>query len=161
MRLDGQSLGHASSRKLSQLLALVSHEFFHTWNVRRLRPRTLMQYDYEREQYISELWIAEGITSYFDDLALVRCGLCTREEYLQRLSKNIATVRMRRAVRCRASSNHRGIRGSSTTGPTRTVRTHASATTSKACDRLAVGCRDSTSHGADSQLGRSYATAVA
>ncbi len=73
-------------------LALVSHEFFHTWNVRRLRPRELMQYDYEREQYLSELWIAEGITSYFDDLALVRCGLCTREEYLQRLSKNIATV---------------------------------------------------------------------
>lgn len=73
-------------------LALVSHEFFHTWNVRRLRPRELMQYDYEREQYLSELWIAEGVTSYYDDLALVRCGLCTREEYLQRLSKNIANV---------------------------------------------------------------------
>lgn len=73
-------------------LALVSHEFFHTWNVRRLRPRELMRYDYEREQYLSELWIAEGITSYFDDLALVRCGLCTRDEYLQRLSKNIASV---------------------------------------------------------------------
>lgn len=73
-------------------LALVSHEFFHTWNIRRLRPRELMRYDYEREQYLSELWIAEGITSYFDDLALVRCGLCTREEYLQRLSKNIANV---------------------------------------------------------------------
>ena len=73
-------------------LALVSHEFFHTWNVRRLRPRELKRYDYEREQYLSELWIAEGITSYFDDLALVRCGLCSREEYLQRLSKNIATV---------------------------------------------------------------------
>lgn len=73
-------------------LALVSHEFFHTWNVRRLRPRELVRYDYEREQYLTELWIAEGITSYFDDLALVRCGLCTREEYLQRLSKNIVTV---------------------------------------------------------------------
>ncbi len=73
-------------------LALVSHEFFHTWNVRRLRPRELMRYDYEKEQYVSELWIAEGITSYFDDLALARCGVCTREEYLQRLSKNIATV---------------------------------------------------------------------
>ncbi|MCC6507678.1 MAG: M61 family metallopeptidase [Pirellulaceae bacterium] len=73
-------------------LALVSHEFFHTWNVRRLRPRELMRYDYEREQYLSELWIAEGVTSYFDDLALVRCGLCTRDEYLQRLSKNISTV---------------------------------------------------------------------
>lgn len=73
-------------------LALVSHEFFHTWNVRRLRPLGLMRYDYEREQYLGELWIAEGITSYFDDLALVRCGLCTCEEYLHRLSKSIATV---------------------------------------------------------------------
>jgi predicted metalloprotease with PDZ domain len=73
-------------------LALVSHEFFHTWNVRRLRPRELVRYDYEREQYLRELWIAEGITSYFDDLALVRAGLCSREEYLQRLSKNIASV---------------------------------------------------------------------
>lgn len=73
-------------------LALVSHEFFHVWNVRRLRPAALQSYDYEHEQYLRELWISEGITSYFDDLALVRTGLCTPEEYLQRLSKNILTV---------------------------------------------------------------------
>ena len=73
-------------------LALVSHEFFHTWNVRRLRPAALMQYDYEAEQFVEELWIAEGVTSYFDDLALVRSGLCTREEYLGRLSKTVQTV---------------------------------------------------------------------
>ena len=73
-------------------LALVSHEFFHTWNVRRLRPKALMTYDYQQEQYLRELWIAEGITSYFDDLFLVWTGLCTREEYLCRLSKNIQAV---------------------------------------------------------------------
>ncbi len=73
-------------------LALVSHEFFHTWNVRRLRPKTLMEYDYTQEQYVRELWIAEGITSYFDDLMLVWADLCTRDEYLVRLSKNIQTV---------------------------------------------------------------------
>ena len=73
-------------------LALVSHEFFHTWNVRRLRPKALMTYDYQQEQYLRELWIAEGITSYFDDLFLVWTGLCTREEYLCRLSKNIQSV---------------------------------------------------------------------
>ncbi len=73
-------------------LALVSHEFFHTWNVRRLRPKALMNYDYQQEQYLRELWIAEGITSYFDDLFLVWSGLCTREEYLCRLSKNIQAV---------------------------------------------------------------------
>lgn len=73
-------------------LALVSHEFFHTWNVRRLRPKTLMSYDYQQEQFFPELWIAEGITSYFDDLALVWSDLCTRDEYLGRLSKNIQAV---------------------------------------------------------------------
>lgn len=73
-------------------LALVSHEFFHTWNVRRLRPKALMNYDYTQEQYLRELWIAEGITSYFDDLFLVWTGLCTRDEYLCRLSKNIQSV---------------------------------------------------------------------
>lgn len=73
-------------------LALVSHEFFHTWNVRRLRPKALMSYDYEQEQYLRELWIAEGITSYFDDLFLAWTGLCSRDEYLARLSKNIQSV---------------------------------------------------------------------
>lgn len=73
-------------------LALVSHEFFHTWNVRRLRPKALMRYDYEQEQYTEELWIAEGITSYFDDLCLVRTGLCSRDEYLSRLTANVQAV---------------------------------------------------------------------
>ena len=74
-------------------LALVSHEFFHTWNVRRLRPRELVEYDYTREVYFPTLWIAEGITSYYQDLALVRAGVCTPKEYFQRLSKIIESVR--------------------------------------------------------------------
>ncbi len=73
-------------------LGLVSHEFFHTWNVRRLRPRSLVQYDYSAEQYIPELWIAEGVTSYFDDLFVLRAGLTTYEEYLGLLNKTIQQV---------------------------------------------------------------------
>lgn len=73
-------------------LSLVSHEFFHTWNVRRLRPRALQSYDYNAEQYTRELWVAEGITSYYDNLFVVRAGLCTPSEYLERLSKDIQTV---------------------------------------------------------------------
>ncbi|MFM8570623.1 MAG: M61 family metallopeptidase, partial [Pirellula sp.] len=73
-------------------LGLVSHEFFHTWNVRRLRPKALMRYDYNQEQYIQELWIAEGITSYYDDLFVIRAGLSTPKEYLERVSKGIQTV---------------------------------------------------------------------
>ena len=73
-------------------LGLVSHEFFHTWNVRRLRPKVLQHYDYNSEQYIQELWIAEGITSYYDELFVARSGLSKPKEYLERLSKNIAAV---------------------------------------------------------------------
>ena len=73
-------------------LGLVSHEFFHTWNVRRLRPKVLMQYDYNNEQYTQELWVAEGITSYYDDLIVARAGLFKPKEYLDRVSKSIASV---------------------------------------------------------------------
>lgn len=73
-------------------LTLVSHEFFHTWNVRRLRPRGLRKYDYERENYTDSLWIAEGITSYYEMLAMVRCGLFNRKEYLDGLSSDIDGV---------------------------------------------------------------------
>lgn len=73
-------------------LSLASHEFFHTWNVRRLRPKSLVKYDYENEVYTDGLWIAEGITSYYEDLALVRAGLISKSEYLARLSSNVETV---------------------------------------------------------------------
>jgi predicted metalloprotease with PDZ domain len=73
-------------------LGLVCHEFFHTWNVRRLRPKALIEYDYDNEQYVKELWIAEGITSYYDDLLVYRSGLCNEAEYLSRLSKTIQSV---------------------------------------------------------------------
>lgn len=73
-------------------LSLASHEFFHTWNVRRLRPKSLVQYDYENEVYTESLWIAEGITSYYQDLVLVRAGLLTQSEYLSKLSANIESV---------------------------------------------------------------------
>jgi predicted metalloprotease with PDZ domain len=63
-------------------LRLVSHEYFHTWNVKRLRPVELGPFDYEREAVSRSLWIAEGLTSYYGDLLLRRAGLCTDDEYL-------------------------------------------------------------------------------
>ncbi len=68
---------------------MVSHEFFHVWNVRRLRPKALAHYDYENEVYFDELWVSEGITSYYDELALVRAGINSPREYLAALSKQI------------------------------------------------------------------------
>lgn len=73
-------------------LGLVSHEFFHTWNIKRLRPRPLGPFDYEHEVYTPSLWVAEGLTSYYDDLLLVRAGLITEEEYLELLGKQIGKL---------------------------------------------------------------------
>jgi predicted metalloprotease with PDZ domain len=73
-------------------LGLVSHEFFHTWNVKRLRPKALGPFNYEKEVYTPSLWIAEGITSYYDDLLLARGGLIDQKEYLSQLSKQFTTL---------------------------------------------------------------------
>jgi len=64
-------------------LGLVSHEFFHTWNVKRLRPVELGPFDYESEVLTKSLWLAEGVTSYYDNLLVRRAGLCTVAEYLE------------------------------------------------------------------------------
>jgi predicted metalloprotease with PDZ domain len=73
-------------------LGLVSHEFFHAWNVKRLRPRALGPFDYDHENYTPSLWIAEGFTDYYGDLNLVRAGLSTSEEYLRDLSRAIHSL---------------------------------------------------------------------
>ena len=69
---------------------LVSHEYFHLWNVKRLRPVELGPFDYERENYTRSLWLAEGVTSYYGGLTLGRAGLATREQVLQAISGAIA-----------------------------------------------------------------------
>ncbi len=73
-------------------LGLISHELFHAWNVKALRPRALTRFDYEREVYTRLLWVAEGITSYYDDLLLRRAGLMSEDEYLQALSRQIKSL---------------------------------------------------------------------
>ena len=80
------------AKKYQNWLSLASHEFFHTWNVRRLRPKSLLRYDYENEMFTRSLWVAEGVTSYYEDLALARSGLISRQEYLQRLSSTVEAV---------------------------------------------------------------------
>jgi predicted metalloprotease with PDZ domain len=70
-------------------LELVSHELFHAWNAKRLRPVELGPFDYERENYSPSLWIAEGFTEYYGDLLVRRAGLSTASEYLERLSSGI------------------------------------------------------------------------
>ena len=72
-----------------KFLGLVSHEYFHLWNVKRIRPIELGPFDYNKENYTDLLCVAEGVTSYFDDLFLKRAGFYTEENYLKQLAFNI------------------------------------------------------------------------
>ncbi len=74
------------------LRGLISHEYFHTWNVKRLRPAEFARYDYSRENYTELLWFFEGFTSYYDDLLLRRCGLLDNAGYLKLLTKTVNQV---------------------------------------------------------------------
>jgi predicted metalloprotease with PDZ domain len=75
-----------------KLLGLISHEYFHTWNVKRLRPDVFARYDYEQENYTRLLWFFEGFTSYYDDLFLVRSGLVDEARYLKLISHTFTQV---------------------------------------------------------------------
>ena len=74
------------------LLGLISHEYFHTWNVKRLRPAEFAEHDYARENYTELLWFFEGFTSYYDDLLLRRAGLIDDGTYLKLVTKTIHQV---------------------------------------------------------------------
>ena len=74
------------------LLGLISHEYFHTWNVKRLRPAALARYDYTQENYTDLLWFFEGFTSYYDDVLLCRAERISPAVYLKLLSKTINQV---------------------------------------------------------------------
>ena len=75
-----------------QFLGLCSHEYFHTWNVKRIKPAAFVPYDLTQEGYTRLLWAFEGFTSYYDDLMLVRSGRITEKDYLALLSKTITQV---------------------------------------------------------------------
>ena len=79
------------SERYRTFLGLASHEYFHTWNVKRIKPAAFAPYDLDRENYTTLLWAFEGATSYYDDLALVRCGLIGRRDYLELLGRSITT----------------------------------------------------------------------
>jgi len=79
----------------NELLGVTSHEFFHLWNVKRIRPKELGPWDYSREVYTTLLWVSEGITSYYGNLCLARSGVWTKEQYYLALSEEIAALQNR------------------------------------------------------------------
>ncbi len=81
-----------AERDYRGFLSLVSHEFFHLWNVKRIRPDALGPFDYTKENYTKLLWVAEGITDYYADLLVRRAGLITENEYLTATARAIQTL---------------------------------------------------------------------
>lgn len=73
-------------------LSLCSHELFHTWHVKRIKPRVLCNADLTQEQYTEQLWIYEGFTSYYDELALVRAGVISQTSYLELLAQALTRL---------------------------------------------------------------------
>ncbi|MES2323890.1 MAG: M61 family metallopeptidase [Pseudomonadota bacterium] len=75
-----------------KFLGLCSHEYFHTWNVKRIKPAVFAPYDLQAETYTPLLWLFEGFTSYYDDLMLVRAGIIGEAAYLKLLAKTVAST---------------------------------------------------------------------
>lgn len=81
-----------SDGEYRRFLGLVSHEMFHTWNVKRLRPAGLNPYDYLGENYTTLLWVSEGTTSYYGGLTLARAGITKPDAYLKSLAGSIGAM---------------------------------------------------------------------
>ncbi len=100
--VSGDGMEHRNSTILSStgslaqnatgLLGTVSHEFFHAWNVERIRPRSLEPFDYERANMSEELWFAEGFTSYYGPLAIKRAGITSLDDYARAIGFGVSTV---------------------------------------------------------------------
>ncbi|MFA5488689.1 MAG: PDZ domain-containing protein [Candidimonas sp.] len=92
-RTDLPVKGRAESTESYQnFLGLISHEYFHTWNVKRIKPAAFAPYRLDRETHTRLLWVFEGFTSYYDDLMLLRAGVVSRDHYLKRLARVISMV---------------------------------------------------------------------
>lgn len=101
--------GELDDAGITEALENSAHEFFHLWNVKRLRPEALGPFDYVREDYTRSLWFAEGVTSYFAYVHLLHSGLWTRHEFLRRLADEIRTLELepgRKLMSAESSSFH-------------------------------------------------------
>jgi predicted metalloprotease with PDZ domain len=85
-------LGFRKEESYLQFINLVAHEFFHTWNVKRIRPKALEKFDYDNEIYTSSLWFSEGTTSYYDQIFPLRAKIYDAKHYLKLVSKAITRL---------------------------------------------------------------------
>ncbi|PRC93945.1 M61 family metallopeptidase [Solimicrobium silvestre] len=90
--VKGNEGNEDASEAYISFLGLCSHEYFHTWNVKRIKPAAFAAYDLQQENYTPLLWLFEGITSYYDDLILLRSGIIDESAYLNMVSKTLNGV---------------------------------------------------------------------
>ncbi|MDE3138070.1 MAG: M61 family metallopeptidase [Acidobacteriota bacterium] len=83
--------------QFAQIPAVTAHEFFHLWNVKRIRPQSITPYDYEHPMWTRSLWFAEGVTSTYGAYTMLRSGLWTPEQYCQHLGQQISELQARPA----------------------------------------------------------------
>ena len=112
---DGDGMEHRNSTVLTSRRALasaktgmlntVAHEFFHCWNVERIRPKTLEPFDFDRANMSGELWLAEGVTSYYDGLIMARTGLFTLDDFIRDLTGIVNAVVTSPATRFRSAED--------------------------------------------------------
>jgi predicted metalloprotease with PDZ domain len=90
--LGATRTAYGTERGYKGFLNLVAHEYFHLWNVKRLRPKNLGPFDYNQENYSNLLWVSEGFTSYYADLITRRAGVTTEREFLDNIAGDITSV---------------------------------------------------------------------
>jgi predicted metalloprotease with PDZ domain len=100
--MGGGGMEHANSAAIASTsldgaISIASHEFFHVWNVKRIRPQSLEPVDYTKEQYTRALWFAEGVTDTYSAFTLERTGLWSKKQFYDDLASQIARVQMRPA----------------------------------------------------------------
>ncbi len=102
--LPGIDQGTSVSDGYRTFLSLCSHELFHTWHVKRIRPQALKEADLTKEAYTNQLWIYEGFTSYYDDLCVYRAGCIDEKSYLELIGQNLTRL-CRNAGRLKQSAS--------------------------------------------------------
>lgn len=90
--LQTSRFNYGTENGYTGFLSLVAHEYFHLWNVKRLRPAPLGPFNYNQENYTTLLWVSEGITSYYDDLITRRAGVMSEQRYLDVIAGSISSV---------------------------------------------------------------------
>lgn len=90
--LGATRLGYTDDATYKDFLSLVAHEYFHLWNVKRLRPIALGPFNYDQENYTTNLWVAEGFTAYYENLISHKAGIINQAEFLNQLETDMNAV---------------------------------------------------------------------